>query len=60
MKSQVPQVWEGIASLDDAYRFSRAITKYGKEPIGSIYLRYEDEHKVLERAQFKHLSGLRI
>jgi hypothetical protein len=51
--SMVPKVWEGILSIGSAVKMAEAKVKYGRRPNGAIYMRYEDDFRVLERAQFQ-------
>lgn len=51
--SMVPKIWEGILTLKSATEMATAKIKYGRRPNGSIYIRYEDDFRVLERAQFQ-------
>lgn len=51
--SMVPKVWEGILTIASAEEFATAKVKYGRRPNGSVYIRYEDDFRVLERAQFQ-------
>jgi hypothetical protein len=51
--SMVPRIWEGILTLDSARNMAASKVKYGRRQHGTIYLRYEDDFKVLGRAQFQ-------
>jgi hypothetical protein len=51
--SMVPKIWEGVVTLASAANFAATKVKYGRQQAGMIYFRYEDDFRVLERAQFQ-------
>ncbi len=51
--SMVPKIWEGITTLKGAQDLAASKVKYGRRQNGVLYFRYEDDFRVLERAQFQ-------
>lgn len=55
--SPVPKISEGVFHVNDLIKYSNQKAKFGKNKISSVYLRYEDDFRVMDRAQFCNLSA---
>lgn len=50
--SSVPKITETCCDINGIMEKSKLKSKFGVDAVGSVYLRYEDEWRVLDRAQF--------
>lgn len=55
--SSVPRIREGCWHIKDIKEKANQKAKFGKNNISRVYLRYEDDWRVIERAQFYSLQN---
>lgn len=47
-----PIINEGVYALEDVVKWTNRPSAFGLEPIEGVYIRYEDDHRTISRAQF--------